>query len=339
MNREQAKILLAQNGIYIALIALIAFFGIMNPRFLTVGNFATILQQSVELGLVALPLALLIISGSINFTVGSVASLAAVSAALAMQATGSFWIGTLVGLVTGALTGVVNGILIAYFGLNPFVVTLGFLSVWAGLALLLTNGRSIPGSALPEEFRTLSRIAIGPVSLPIILLAAAVLLCWYALNHTAFGRQTMAIGGNRRAAELMGVPWQRVQFWLFVVGGIGAALAGQLLSMRVQTASPTVGVGMEFDALTVVLLGGVAIMGGYGRISGVIGGLLFFRVLRNGLAFVQAPPYLQTILVGATLVVAVALDKTIQDIVKRSWVRMGKRALRRSIAADHGASA
>jgi len=332
MNKERLKIILAQNGTYVALVALVAFFTAMNPRFLSPGNIGTIVQQSVELGVVALPMALLIMSGSINFSVGSAASLAAVASGLTMQGSGSFWLGALVGLATGAFTGVVNGALVSYLGLNPFVVTLGFLSVWAGLALLLTNGRSIGGPELPTEFATLAKLGIGPVSLPVLAFLVMIVGSWWLLNRTAFGRQVLAVGGNRRAAELMGVPWRRVQFLLFVAGGVAAGLAGQLLAMKVQTASPIVGVGLEIDALTVCLLGGVAIAGGYGRISGVIAGLLLFRVLRNGLAFLQAPPYLQTVLIGLTLVLAVAFDSTVQRVVKSSFGKLGRKAVASAVA-------
>ncbi|GAA2240202.1 ABC transporter permease [Herbiconiux moechotypicola] len=322
MTIQRAKLLLAQNGIFIALAILFAGFALANPNFASLSNVSNILGQSVELALVALPLALLVISGSIDFSVGSIASLAAVSAALCMQATGSFWLGLTAGLLVGAAAGLVNGVLVAYLGFNSFVVTLGFLSIWGGLALLLSGGRGISGRDLPGEFAALASARIGPFPLTLLILVVAVALAWWVLDHTAFGKQVFATGGNRRAAILMGVPVQRVQCLLFVATGFGAALAGILLSAKVQSASPTVGTGLELDALTVVLLGGVAIAGGIGRISGVIGGVLFLRVLRNGLAFLQAPPFLQTVLIGATLVIAVALDSTVQKVVRSSWSRM-----------------
>ncbi|MFT4279713.1 ABC transporter permease [Microbacterium sp.] len=325
MNLPRLKLLLAQNGIFLALLALFAAFALTNPNFAGLPNVSNILGQSVELALVALPLALLVISGSIDFSVGSIASLATVSAAIAMRETGSFWLGVAVGLLVGAAAGVVNGILVAYWGLNSFVVTLGFLSVWGGLALLLTNGRGISGRDLPGEFAALASLKIGPFPITLAILAVAIVVAWWVLGHTAFGKQIFATGGSRRAAVLMGVPVRRVQFLLFVATGVGAALAGMLLAAKVQSASPTVGAGLELDALTVVLLGGVAITGGIGKIGAVIGGVLFLRVLRNGLAFLQAPPFLQTILIGATLVVAVALDSTVQKVVRSSWSRMRTR--------------
>jgi ribose transport system permease protein len=326
-NSGKVKIFLARNGIYVALVLLIAFFTSINPNFLSFGNAQNVLLQAVELGLVALPLALLVMSGSVDLSVGAVASAGAVTAGLVMSATGSTLLGIGAGLAFGILAGAINGFLVSYLGLNPIVVTLGFLSVWGGFALLITGGKTITRAALPEDFRAIGTATVGPIPIQIVILVLAVAVAWYLLNRNRVGKQILAIGGNKRSAFLMGLKVRRVQFGLFVVSGFFASFAGILLSAKVQSASPTIGSGMELEALTVVLLGGVAFEGGVGRISGVVAGLLFFRVLRNGLVFLQASPFLQTIIVGLTLVIAVALDSSIQKIVKRSWAQVGKKAI------------
>jgi len=320
------KVFLARNGIFVALVLLVALFGALNSNFLTVGNAQNILLQAAELGLIVFPLAFIIMSGSIDLSVGAVASAGAVTAGITMAATGSTVLGFVVGLTFGVLAGAINGFLISYLGLNPMVITLGFLSIWGGFALLLTGGKTVSRSDLPEDFRSIGTMSVGPVPIQIVILIVAILISWYVLNRHRIGREILAIGGNARASFLMGIRVKRVQFWVFVATGGSAALAGVLLSAKVQSASPTIGSGMELDALTVVLLGGVAFGGGIGRISGVIAGLLFFRVLRNGLVFLQASPFLQTVLVGLTLVVAVALDSSIQKIVKNSWAQLGRKA-------------
>lgn len=322
------KAFLAKNGIFVALILLIVFFSIMNPSFATVGNGVNILLQVAELGLVVLPLAMLLIAGVVDLSVGSIASCAAVVAALTMSATGSLLIGLLAGFGFGVLAGAINGFLVAYLGLNPIVITLGFLSVWGGAAMLMTGGRTITRSELPESFQSMTSWGIGPVPLRLILLILAVLLVWYLLNRNRIGREVYALGGSERAAFLMGVKVARVRFSLFVLTGFLASVAGVSLAAKVQSVSPAIGLSMEMDALTVVLLGGVAFAGGSGRVGGVIAGLLFFGVLRSGLVFMQASPFLQTVVVGLTLVIAVALDSSIQRVVKKSWERRGKVALR-----------
>lgn len=328
MDTTGLKLFLATNGIYIALIALVLLFGVLNPNFLTPSSGMNVLMQATELAIIALPLAFLIMSGTIDLSVGSVASFAGVVGGTVMATTGSAALGFLAGLGAGLLAGALNGVLIAYFGLNSFVITLGALSVWSGLALLLTSGKTVTRADLPEDFRAIGTAKIVGVPVQILLLLILIVASWYVLNRTQFGKQVLAIGGNRRAARLMGVQVARTQFILFVVSGLFASFAGLMLAAKVQSASATIGAGMELNALTVVLLGGVAFEGGIGRISNVVAGLLFFRVLNNGLIFLQASPFLQTVLIGAMLIVAVALDSTIQRVIRSSWARQGGKSLR-----------
>lgn len=327
MNAERLKIFAAKNGIFLALIALIAVFSILRPNFFSFANGQSILMQATELGIIAIPAAFLIMSGTIDLSVGAIASAAAITGGMAMSATGSLLAGFVAAVVTGVVAGALNGFLVSYLGLNSFVVTLGGLSVWGGFALLLSGGKTIPRSELPDAFRAIGTLKLGPVPIQIVVLIVVIALGWYVLNRTKFGREVRAIGGNERAARLMGINVKRSRFLLFVASGVFAALAGLLLSAKVQSANPTIGSGLELEALTVVLLGGVAFEGGVGRISGVVAGLLFFRVLRAGLVFLQASPFLQTILVGATLIVAVALDSSIQKMIRSSWAKLGKRAV------------
>lgn len=336
MNSERLKILLAQNGIFVALVLLIGVFSVLRPNFLSFGNGQSILLQAAELGLIAVPVAFLIMSGTIDLSVGSIASAAAVSGGIVMSETQSVTLGLLAGLVTGFLAGGLNGLLVSYLGLNSFVVTLGALSVWGGYALLVSGGTTIPRSELPEAFRATGTMRIGFVPIQILLLVLVVLAGWYVLNHTRFGKEVKAIGGNERAAQLMGVNVKRTRATLFVASGLFSALAGLLLSAKVQSANPNIGSGLELEALTVVLLGGVAFQGGVGRISGVVAGLLFFRVLRTGLVFMQASPFLQTILVGATLILAVALDNSVQSVVRNSWAKLGRQAIEEQSGARSG---
>ncbi|WP_017792717.1 ABC transporter permease [Leucobacter salsicius] len=327
MNTERLKIFAAKNGIFLALVVLIAIFSILRPNFFGFANGQTILLQAAELGLIAIPAAFLIMSGTIDLSVGSIASAAGIMGGLTMANTGSTLLGFAAAIVTGIVAGALNGFLISYLGLNSFVVTLGALSVWGGFALLASGGRTIPRADLPESFRAIGTMKFGVIPVQIVLLIIVVALGWYVLNHTKFGKEIKAIGGNQRAARLMGVRVERSRFLLFVASGAFAALAGMMLSAKVQSANPSIGSGLELEALTVVLLGGVAFEGGVGRISGVVAGLLFFRVLRAGLVFLQASPFLQTILVGATLIIAVALDSSIQKMIRKSWARLGKNAV------------
>jgi len=329
MNRSPftLRLFLAKNGIFAALILLIALFAVLNRNFFSIGNAENILLQSAELAIVVIPLAFLLMSGSVDLSIGSVASASAVTSALVMSSTGSTVLGIGVGILLGVVAGCLNGFLVSYMGLNPIVVTLGFLSMWGGFAQLITGGKTVQRSSLPEDFRAIGTAAVGPIPLQIILLVVVVALGWYFLRRNRIGKEVLAIGGNEKAAHLMGVNVRLRRFQLFVASGAAAAIVGILLTAKVQSASPTIGSGMELQALTVVLLGGVAFEGGMGRISGVVAGLLFFKVLSNGLVFLQVSPFVQTILVGATLVVAVALDSSIQRTLKRAWGQLGRRSV------------
>ncbi len=314
---SRLKIFVAQNSTFIALLALIAFFAAMNPRFFTFNNGQTIILQIAELGLIALPLAFLVMAGTLDLSVGAVASLSAVVAGMAMNATGNTVVGFLAAIGVGIFAGALNGLLIAYLKLNALVITLGFLSVWGGLALFLTNGATLVG--FPDSFTALGTMSFGPISLQVVILILVTVGAWYLLNRMPLGRNVLAIGGNSRAAHLMGINVQRTQFLLFVLTSVAASIAGLLLAAKLHSAPPTVGTGMEIQALTVVLLGGVALEGGAGRISGVIAGLLLVGVLRNGLVIMGVSQFLQTILIGATLVVAVLIDGSVQRLLKRTW--------------------
>ncbi|GAA5036408.1 ABC transporter permease [Microbacterium fluvii] len=318
MNR--VRLVLAQNGTLFALLVLIAVFAVLNPRFFTPGNASTVLLQIAELGIVAIPMAFLVMTGTLDLSIGSVASLGAVLSAYTIAGTGNVMLGLLVAIAVGVVTGSINGFLVAFLGLNPLVVTLGFLSVWGGLALLLTNGATVTG--LGEAFRAVGLWRLGPANIQMIVLIVVLIAAWFVLNRRPFGRNVLAIGGNARAARLMGVKVRSTRFVLFVVAGVAASVVGLLLTAKLQSAPPTVGTGMEIQALTVVLLGGVAMEGGSGRISGVIAGLLFVGVLRNGLIILGVSQFLQTILIGATLIVAILLDSSMQRLLRASWNSM-----------------
>ena len=330
MSIEKIKIVLARNGVFGALILMALIFGAINPRFLSFNNGSTILQQIAELGIISLPVAFVVMMGCADLSVGAIASCSAVIAGYALLGSHNVIIGMLAGLAFGVLAGAINGFLVAYLRLNTFVVTLGFLSVWSGLAFLLSGGKTLTG--LPAGFTRLGTFFIGFVPLQIAVLIVAVAAAWYILNRTAKGKQILAVGGNNRAAHLMGVRVEATKFWVFVVTGALSALAGMMLSAKLAAVSPSVGNGMELTALTVVLLGGIAFEGGTGRISGVVAGLLFVGVLRNGLVILGVSAYFQTILVGLTLVVAVALDKSIQRIIRSAWQSRARKLVQQDSA-------
>jgi ribose/xylose/arabinose/galactoside ABC-type transport system permease subunit len=314
---QRAQYLVARNGTFIGVVALIVLFTYLNDRFLSVKNAEVIGLQIAEMGVIAIPLALLVIAGSVDLSVGSLASMAAIICASVTAHTGSPVLGVAASVGFGAGAGAVTGFLVSYLRLNAIVVTLGFLAAWGGFALYCTNGDTLVG--LPSSFTKFGTEKILGIPLQIYVLALAALLGWWLLNRRPFGRHIYAVGGNERAAFLMGVRVARVRFLMFVYVGMAAAFAGVMLVAKLQAAPPTVGQGMELNVLTVVLLGGVGFAGGTGRVSGVIAGLLFVGVLRNGLVVTGTSQFLQDVFIGLTLVVAVALDDTLKRLAHRTW--------------------
>jgi len=201
--------------------------------------------------------------------------------------------------------------------LNSIVVTLGSLSVWGGLALYITDGQTVAG--LPEAFTDIAGMSVLGIPIEIFMLAVAIAYGSIVLTWMPYGRRLYAVGGNQRASFLMGIPVRWVRFSMFIQVGIAAAISGLMLSSKLGAATPISGQGLELEALTVVLLGGVAFSGGMGRVSGVVAGLFFVGVLRNGLVVTDTSQFLQQVFLGLTLIAAVALDDTIRQFARRAW--------------------
>lgn len=317
MNARAIILLAARNGTWVGSLLLILLFYSWNPNFLSLANVGNIGEALAPLGIVAIPLALLVISGGVDLSVGSIASLSGVVMALVMISTGSPLLGIAAGFGVGLVAGTVNGLLISYFNFNSIVITLGALSVWGGMALYLTGGRTVAG--LPKEFTMLGSIRIWGISLDVFVLILAIIYGFVMLNILPYGRKLRAVGGSNRAAFLMGVPVKRVQLLMFVQVGVAASIAGLILVAKLASATPITGQGLEITALTVVLLGGVAFTGGVGRISGVLAGLVFVGLLRNGLVFMGTSQFLQQILIGFTLIAAVVFDETVRRLSNNPW--------------------
>ncbi len=319
LNSHRIRVWLVDNGVIIAVCVLAAVFTAANPRFISPANILTILLSVVELALIALPLALLVMSGSIDLSLGSIATVGAVIFGSVFLATGSMWPGILAALIFGLVAGSINGFLVSIMGLNPIVITLGFLAIWAGFALFLTGGKTVYG--FPDSMRDVSMFSVAGIRFQLGILILAILIFWIILNRLPIGKQVLAIGGSERVAFLIGIPFRRIRFLLFVLAAILATISGVLLTIKLSASPPNVGSGMELRALTVVLLGGVAFAGGVGRISGVVAGLLFVGILSNGLIIVGVNEFLQTMALGAALVIAVALDGTLRRVVTNSWIK------------------
>lgn len=281
-----------------------AIFTYLSPSFLTTSNMSNVARQVSAVALLAWGQAVVILSAGIDLSVGSVVAVVTVFAAIGMQAHGvpGFF---LYGISAGVVAGVVNGFAITKLRLAAFIATLGMMSIARGTALTVTDGQPIFGLP-PSWVFNLGRGFVGPVPLPVVIATGGFALTWYLLNRTSFGKHVYAIGGNEQAARLAGINVDRTKMLIYIYMGFMAAVSGLVLTGRVGSGQPLLAEGMELEAIGAVVIGGVSLFGGRGRLTGVFFGVLLMGILNNGLNLVGVSTFVQRIVVGAVIVAAVA---------------------------------
>jgi ribose transport system permease protein len=274
--------------------------------FLSLTNLTNVGLQAAVLTILALGMTLIILTEGIDLSLGSVLGLAGVVMGLLVVGGRPLAIGIAGALAVGALFGALNGALIAYVEMPAFVVTLGTFGMAQSLALVLTEGNSV--TRLPAAIRWFNEGTFLAVPVPIWTTAALFACTWFLLYRTRFGRYVFAIGGNRRALLLAGVRARAYQTGVYVFGGLLAAVAAFIMTARLNAAHPTIGVGLEFDAIAAVILGGTSFEKGRGGVAGTVVGALAVSVLRNGLNLVGLGTEWQVAVVGIVIILAIALD-------------------------------
>jgi ribose transport system permease protein len=294
-------------GTLFGLVAIAAVFSILAPDFLTPHNIINILQQSSINACVAIGMTLVIISGGIDLSVGPTAALSAVLTAMLMTSGIPLPISLLAGLAIGLACGFVNGALISYAGLQPFIVTLGTLSLYRALALIVTGGNPILG--LPNGFRNLFNSDIGIVPVPVIIVAVLAALGWLLLRKAPIGEYILAVGGNEEAARVAGVPIARTKITTYMLSGALAFIAGIILIGRLGAAEPVLGNLWELDAIAASAIGGASLMGGKGSIVGTLLGALVLGAMRNGLTLMDVQAFYQLLATGIIIIAAMLVDR------------------------------
>ncbi len=281
--RARAAAFVQRQGALVALVAVALFAFARYERFLTEENLTNVLRQNSMLGLVALGMTFVILTGGIDLSVGSLVAVAGVAAASLADR------GLLVALAAGvgmaAALGLVNGLVIARARIQPFVVTLAMMIAARGLALVYTGEKTLSVPAEAQAFRELGRgkLELGALSLPypVLMLAAAYALAWLVLNYTRFGRHTYALGDSEEAARLMGLNVRRVTVGVYALSGALAGLAGVMLASRLGTGQPVAAVGWELDAIAAVVVGGTLLTGGQGGVGSTLVGMLLLALIFN----------------------------------------------------------
>lgn len=289
------------------LIILMIVMSLLSPLFFTVGNLLNTSRFFVEVGLMALGMTLIIISGGIDLSVGSNLGLSSVAVGFSYAAGLPLPLAILFGLVVGTSAGLFNGLFITLLDLHPLVVTLGTFALFQGLAYGLTGAEAV--SDFPGWFAYFGQAYFGPVPLQLLIFILAVAVVWLILSRTSFGRYVYAIGNNEEAARFSGVPVRKVKLALYTGIGLLVAMASVIYTSRVYTARGDSGLGLELDVISAVVLGGASIYGGSGTIGGTVLGVLIIATLRNGLTLAGVPTTWIVFVLGVLLLVAVFLNE------------------------------
>ncbi len=301
---------LRRYGTLAGLAAIVLFFSVMLPEtFLTLRNLGNIGQQVSMLAVVAFAMTVVMVMGDFDLSVGAMASLSGVVAAVLFVHGWPVPLALAAALAVGVIGGILNGVLVAVVGILPFVATLGTLTMFGGAASLVSDGRTIFGRDIPEAFSGFAKGTVPGLGLPALTaVALAVLaLVWVLLEQTTWGRRLYAIGGNAEAARLAGVRVIRLRIQAFALTGLGAAAAGLMYAARVASANPTQGNGLMLDAIAAVFLGMTMNEEGAPRVLATLVGVLILAVLDNGLTQMSVDSYVREILVGAIILAAVGM--------------------------------
>lgn len=291
----------------VLLLFILVLFSILSPYFLSVANFMNVLNQMVEVGLIAIPMTMIIISGAMDLSVGSILAFSAVSMGVAYQQGVNIWVSVGIGLLAGLLCGAVNGYLIARHRMQAIVVTIGMLVMLRGLVYVINEGRPISG--FPDAFYFLGQQYIGGIPFNAIFLVAMFLLASFVMKKTRFGTYVYGIGNNEEVVRYSGISVVRVRFILFMLSGLFSAIAGVFLVSRLASAEATSGTNIELDVITATLIGGTHIFGGRGSLAGTFVGLLIIVFLRNGLNLLGVSVLYQAVILGALLLLAAGNKK------------------------------
>ncbi|HEX8285899.1 MAG TPA: ABC transporter permease [Pyrinomonadaceae bacterium] len=305
LNRQR----LAEYVIVAAIAVEAVVFASIAPQFLSVPNLVNVALSIAITGILAVGMTMVILTGGIDLSVGSVVALAGVVAAMLAAAGGSWGValGVAAALAIGLGVGFFNGVVVAHFRVPPFVATLAMLTICRGLAFVLSGGRSI--GDLPEGFNFVGRERVLGLPLPVILMAAVFVGGWFLLRRTVIGRYIYAVGGNRKATFFAGVNTKRVLLLTYVINGLLVGLAGFVLASRLGAGIPNSGIQYELDVIAAVVVGGTSLTGGQGSVVGTFWGAVFIGVLNNGLNLFGVDPYMQKIALGVVLLLAVFADQ------------------------------
>lgn len=295
-------------AVLVTLIVLCIVISILNPVFLTPTNLVNVIRQISILGIVSCGMAMLMISGGIDLSVGATISLAGViTGKILVNGYGEFT-AIVVGLLVGTVIGLFIGILVSVTKVQPFILTLGMLSLLSGFALIVTNGRQIP-NVNGDFFAQIGGGMLGFVPVPVVLLLFVIFSSHFLLRYTKWGRNWYAIGGNEETAYLSGINIRTHKIAIYMLNGFLAGVAAVVLASRIGAALPVMGNGYELRSIAAVVIGGVSLSGGRGNIFGAFLGVLLLGVISNGLNMLNVSSFYQNVTLGIIIIIAVIANQ------------------------------
>jgi ribose transport system permease protein len=313
-QREQTLLARLMNSqafwVCLAILAACVFLSLATDSFLTAKNLYNITRNATFVAIIALGMTIVIITGGIDLSVGSVLCLCSMVLAVTMHAGFGLWTGIGAALLTAMVVGGFNGVLIAYFGFPPFVVTLGMLSIARSLAMVLSNN-TVVFQFGPDHDRLL---ALGGgstfgIANPVLYMVVLALLTGFVLRWTRFGRYVYAIGGNEKAAELTGVPVRAIKLAVYVISALSAGIAGIVQTGWLGAVTTNIGAGMELQVIAAAVIGGANLAGGIGTAFGALVGAALIEIIRNSLGLLGINAFWQGTFIGGCIVIAVAFDR------------------------------
>lgn len=294
---------------FIGLILLVIIISALNSAFLEPSNLFNLLRQVSINGLIAFGMTFVILTGGIDLSVGSTLALSSAMVAILMVSGVDSIIALLLGCIFGAVLGAVNGLLITLGKMAPFIATLATMTVFRGLTLVITDGNPITNLNGSYAFQLFGRGYFLGIPVPAVTMFVTFIILYILLHKTVFGRQTYAMGGNEKAAFISGVKVNKLKIMIYSLAGLMSAMAGAILTSRLNSAQPTAGMSYELDAIAAVVLGGTSLTGGKGRILGTLIGVLIIGVLNNGLNLLGVSSFYQQVVKGVVIIIAVLIDR------------------------------
>lgn len=307
MKENKAANFIKNQAIWIVFIILVIAFTIANPRFITASSLLMMLRQIAVWGIASIGMTFVILLGDIDLSTGSIITFVNVLCSYMMVNMGVGMVpAILITLAASTLIGLLNGFFVSTIGIPALIATFATQTAFSGIALIMCNGQPIYG--FTEKFKVFGQGKLGIVPVPVIIMIICFVLGAFILNKTYFGRYFYAVGGNIDAARLSGIRTGRVKYLVFALSGFFAGLAGIVLLSRTNSGMGNAGLGYEFKVITCVVLGGVSVSGGSGRMSGVVAGTFIIGALNTGMVLMNINTWIQDIVLGIVLILAVGFD-------------------------------